>query len=65
MGLKDRKFFPMEPISVTKIQGCTNTRQFHHKRFQLRRNGCGLVSRRSGRYQCGQRLHFGLGSLFV
>ena len=27
MGLKDLKLFPMEQISVTKIQGRTNTRQ--------------------------------------
>ena len=27
MGLKDIKLFPMEQISVPKIQGCTNTRQ--------------------------------------
>ena len=26
MGLKDLKLFPMEHISVTKIQGRTNTR---------------------------------------
>ena len=29
MGLKDLKLFPMEQISVTKIQGRTNTRQPH------------------------------------
>ena len=28
MGLKDLKLFPMEQISVTKIQGRTNTRQY-------------------------------------
>ena len=27
MGLKELKLFPMEQISVTKIQGCTNSRQ--------------------------------------
>ena len=27
MGLKDLKLFPMEQISVTKMQGRTNTRQ--------------------------------------
>ena len=27
MGVKDLKLFPMEQISVTKIQGRTNTRQ--------------------------------------
>ena len=27
MGLKDLNLFPMEHISVTKIQGRTNTRQ--------------------------------------
>ena len=27
MGLKDLKLFPMEQISVNKVQGRTNTRQ--------------------------------------
>ena len=30
MGLKDHNLFPMESISVTKIQGRTNTRQYLH-----------------------------------
>ena len=35
------------------------------KRFELRRNGCGVFSiRGSGRYECGQCMDFGLGSLF-
>ena len=39
---------------------------FDNKRFELRRNGCGLFSvRRSGRYKSGQSLDFELGSLFA
>ena len=39
MGLKDLKLFPMEQISVTKIQGRTNTRHNNQLRYW-----CHLVS---------------------
>ena len=35
MGLKDLKLFPMEQISVSKIQGRTNTRRNFQRRLQF------------------------------